>query len=151
MKPTQLSIWNKSELDFFVPKRASIKKNKIKKDLTQRFSLSTENKEGYNHIITKEELRQYLESLKEIQKRFYNTNLGVAAMLITSVSQYVNKKKEEITLADMFMMRNSFNLIYSGKEDDLHNIIHKWREANGLKRFGESQYELLEAYVKEFI
>ncbi|MBC8495137.1 hypothetical protein H8D36_03220 [archaeon] len=136
---SQLSFWKfeKPELPKSLP-------------LTDRVVLSDSERERFEQTLDKSLMWSYLEQ----HPHYFNP--GVPAMLLTTLTQYTGKERDELLLSDMVIMYKSIHRVLP----DIHkrdregrvnfvdeNSLRKWNVANGVTFFGISQYTLLELYI----
>ena len=85
----------------------------------------------------------YVFVITSVKSEFLNP--GVPSMLITAISQFAEKPKDELVSEDAFNMFNSINFFL--KDDVNYSTIKQWRKYVRLTFFGMKQYNLLEYYL----
>ncbi len=129
------SLWGKETWKGLIDETSLI--NRAKRDLVYKVNLPSEFK-GLRVPLDKEVLISLV--------RNNNCGLNVPGMLLTSISEYVGKEKNEIDFMDLIQMYQSIVEIFDG--DVGYNELKKLTKANKLSRFGRSQYELMEKYAQ---
>jgi hypothetical protein len=152
MKPKQLSIWTKEEMDIFAPENNIWEetpkqyRKKLYNKCLERASLSDEEKTRYGIPLNKERLVDFFnENPQEIGKNYY-MNKGVPQMVLTSLTQYFKKEQKDLLLSDLIIFYKSIDSNapkYFGNPN-----LAMFRKANNLKFFGISQYEFIYKYIQ---
>lgn len=169
MDNLQLSIWKQEELDIFAPRKKTKKelenerREAINEKLKGRIILSGEEKRKYNFPLIKEELTNTLNyHNQKCETRFLDSqqgmmdainyhmdvfNPGIPQMLLNSLSQYSEKKQEDLVLSDLVVMYKS---ICSVLEDDSikTNNFKKFRKVNNLSFFGYKKFLIMDEYIQ---
>lgn len=136
MEPLQLSIWPESE---WGPKLKS-KKEIFNKKLLERAVLSEEELEKYNFPLRKEDLVDYS------NKHNCTSRLGIPQMLLTTLTQYLNKEQKDLLVYDLLILSNSIKNVFP--EGAYYTYLRKFRKENELSFFGNSQYSFMEKYLE---
>ncbi len=130
------SLWGKETWDGLVDENALV--NVSKRDLTYRVE--------YSHLFMDLRVPLDFHSLVGLGDNKCS-ELKVPKMLLTSLSEYTGKEKENLDFVDLLQMYESIRSVFLEKEI-YSNELKKWRKANGLSRFGISQYGLMDKYIK---
>lgn len=130
MEPKQLLLWDEKYLDKLnlLPKRS----------LTSRVSL------GYKFDRLRKPL-DFNEMVNLIKDKY--SNFKVSKALLISLSEYFNKKTEDLDFVDLVQMYYSIGSSLDGEINRL--TIKKWKKANNLSFFGQEQYRLMENYFNK--
>lgn len=73
-------------------------------------------------------------------------------MLMTAVSEYTKKNKENLQVTDLILMQKSLEeTIGDYRSNETEKNLRTWRKENRISRFGGEQYRLLEKIVDYFL
>ena len=169
MEIIQGMLWTKEYLDSIAPRTKTKKeinqenKEMLERKLLERYVLSNEEKEISRFPLLKEELINTMNYYNQLcETNFLNSkqgmadkiiyhasifNLGIPQMLLTSLSQYSDKKQKDLMLSDLVIMYKSLLNILKNEEIKGDNFS-KFRKKNGLTFFGHKQYLLMKKYAQ---
>ena len=162
MSMTQLKLFSSVEMKAMRVEKQKIPK-KIKLDLTKRFVPDFEDVGKYNFFLEKEDLIRDCKNYNEEVRQAYEKgdlhyfgyraaimNPGVPQMLLTTLSQFSNKKQEDLFVLDLVVLYHSIGLNFPDQKIEYSNL-KKFRKANKLSFFGGSQYFLMGRNLKRSI
>ena len=133
----QLNLWEKDYYDLFKIDNSFISN---KRDYKQRVLLDFK----FNYLHRK---KVDFDLLKSLVNNKYS-DIKSPKMLKRTLLEFSEKKRDPVSVYDMFHLYCSLNNLFSGKIT-LRNLS-KWSGANRkiISRFGISQYNLLEKYLE---
>lgn len=169
-KSGQFEFWSEEERDSFGPKKKTKmeilkeKRELQRQKLLERTVLSNEEAEKYKVPLKKEELINTIKNYNQIcEDKFINSgrglidvisyhvsvfNPGIPQMLLTSLSQYSKKNKEELSVSDLAVMYKSLLNVLDDQSIKGNNF-EKFRGANNMTFFGFKQFLIMEEFLKK--